>query len=296
MVRNGMRSIDVILALALCLGGSGLALAEAQAPQAEPTKESVARRLESVRTLIEKSSAAKQVEGSGTAEANQKREQARALLKQANDAYEAGDYRKANSLLDEAAKQMIGGVRGSEPAAVVEDKKRRDFDNRLESVKALEEALKRINQEKKSGAKGDEIVSKVDSRVKEAVQLRDTGQIDKGRVRLDQAYYMAKVAVQNLREGDTLVRELTFSSKEEEYKYELDRNDTHRMLITVLVEQKGSAGSSTQEQVAKAEKIRKDAEGMAGKGDYDAAIKKLDESTRELIKAIRAGGVFIPGG
>jgi hypothetical protein len=135
----------------------------------------------------------------------------------------------------------------------------------------------------------------VDAMVKEAVQLRDTGQVDKGRAKLDQAYFMAKVAVQNLREGDTLVRELKFTSKEEEYKYELDRNDTHQMLITVLVDQKGGSDAAIQERVSAAGKIRKEAEGMAGKGEYDAAIKKLDDSTRELIKAIRAAGIFIPG-
>jgi hypothetical protein len=296
MDRVGMKAIGAILALVLCVAGSDAVLAQAQqAPQAEPTKESVGRRLESVKTLIEKSSADKQVEGSGGEEANQKRDQARALLKQANDAYEAGDYRKANALLDDAAKQMIGGVRKSEPAAVVEDKKRRDFDNRLDSVKALQDALTRINKEKKSGAKGDEVVAKVDAMVKEAVQLRDAGQIEKGRAKLDQAYFMAKVAVQNLREGDTLVRELKFTSKEEEYKYELDRNDTHQMLITVLVDQKGGSDAAVQERVSAAGKIRKEAEGMAGKGEYDAAIKKLDDSTRELIKAIRAAGIFIPG-
>ena len=39
-----------------------------------------------------------------------------------------------------------------------------------------------------------------------------------------------------MRSGDTLVRSLNFASKEEEYRYEIDRNDTHQMLIKVLVE------------------------------------------------------------
>ena len=46
-----------------------------------------------------------------------------------------------------------------------------------------------------------------------------------------------------LRGGDTLVRTLTFESKEEEYAYELDRNETHEMLLRVLVEER--AGTST---------------------------------------------------
>lgn len=285
----------LMAALGLTGAGPGGTLAQVQAPHAVPTRDSVERQLQSVKTLIEKSSAARQVEGSGAAEANQKRDQARELHRQAAAAFEAGDYAKAHDLLDEAARQMIGSVRKAEPSGAIEDKKRRDFDNRLESVKALQEALKRINQEKKAGAKGDEIVAKVDTLAKEAVKLRDSGLIDKGRARLDHAYYMAKVAVQNLREGDTLVRELKFASKEEEYNYELDRNDTHSMLITVLVDQKGGSDAATRERVDAAAKIRKEAEGMARKGDFDNAIKRLDDSTRELIKAIRAAGIFIPG-
>lgn len=274
------------------------ALAQVQAPKAEPTKESVGRRLESVNTLIEKSSAAKQVDSAGDGDSAQRRERARALHKEATAAYEAGDYAKASALLDNAAKEMIGSVRKAEPGQVVADKKQRDFNNRLESVKALQDALKRVSNEKKAGAKGAEASKKVDELVKEAVSLRDSGQVEKGRVVLDQAYLTAKLAVQNLRQGDTLVRELKFESKEEEYKYELDRNDTHHMLVQVLVEGKGPGASldpMVVDRVKQAEALRKEAEAMAAKGDYEGAIKKLDDSTRELVKGIRASGIFIPG-
>jgi tetratricopeptide (TPR) repeat protein len=282
----------------LALGVEGTALAQVQAPKAEATKESVGRRLESVNTLIEKSSAAKQVDSAGNGDSSQRRERARALHKEATAAYEAGDYAKASTLLDEAAKAMIGSVRKAEPAQVVEDKKQRDFNNRLDSVKALQDALKRVSSEKKAGAKGADASKKVDELVKEAVSLRDGGQVDKGRLVLDQAYLTAKLAVQNLRQGDTLVRELKFESKEEEYKYEVDRNDTHQMLIQVLVEGKGPGASQdpmVADRVKAAEALRKEAEALAAKGDYEGAIKKLDDSTRELVKGIRASGIFIPG-
>lgn len=277
---------------------AGGASAQVQAPKAEPTKDSLGRRLESVNTLIEKSSAARQVDSAGNGDSAQRRERARALHREATAAYEAGDYPKASNLLDEAAKAMIGSVRKAEPAQVVEDKKQRDFNNRLDSVKALQDALKRVSSEKKAGAKGAQASTKVEELVKEAVSLRDAGQVEKGRVVLDQAYLTAKLAVQNLRQGDTLVRELKFESKEDEYKYELDRNDTHQMLIQVLVEGKGPGASQdpmVADRVKQAEALRKEAEALAAKGDYEGAIKKLDDSTRELVKGIRASGIFIPG-
>lgn len=277
---------------------AGGASAQVQAPKAEPTKDSLGRRLESVNTLIEKSSAARQVDSAGNGDSAQRRERARALHREATAAYEAGDYQKASTLLDNAAKEMIGSVRKAEPAQVLEDKKQRDFNNRLDSVKALQDALKRVSSEKKAGAKGAQASTKVEELVKEAVSLRDAGQVEKGRVVLDQAYLTAKLAVQNLRQGDTLVRELKFESKEDEYKYELDRNDTHQMLIQVLVEGKGPGASQdpmVADRVKQAEALRKEAEALAAKGDYEGAIKKLDDSTRELVKGIRASGIFIPG-
>jgi hypothetical protein len=272
------------------------AAAQVQAPQAKPTKESVERRLESVNTLIEKSSAAKQVDAAGGDEATRRRDRARSLHQQATKAYEAGDYAAANGLLDQAAKEMIGSVRKSGPDQVTGDKKQTDFNNRLESVKALQDALKRVSTEKQAGAQSAEAAKTVDQLVAEAVKQRDAGRIDQGRATLDQAYYTARVAVQNLRQGDTLVRELKFETKEDEYRYEVDRNDTHQMLIKVLVEGKeGTADSTIRERVKQADALRKEAEALAAKKDFEAAIKKLEDSTRELVKGIRAAGIFIPG-
>ena len=269
------------------------AAAQVQAPQAAPTKESVERRLQSVNTLIEKSSAARQVDKASGPDASAQRERARELHRQATQAYEAGDYARANSLLDAAAKEMIGGTRKADPEQVTLEKKRRDFDNRLASVKALRDALGRIQQEKKS-PKSAQLAAQVDAMTAEAVKLADGGQLDRARGKLDQAYLAAKAGIGDLREGDTLVRTLKFESKEEEYRYELDRNDTHQMLVKVLVGERAGEGNfkSGLEQAAV---LRKKAEEQAGSRDYEGAIKTLEDSTRELVKVIRGAGIYIPG-
>jgi len=269
------------------------AAAQVQAPQAVPTKESVERRLQSVNTLIEKSSAAQQVDKTSGSEASSQRDRARDLHRQATQAYEAGDYAKANTLLDQAAREMIGGTRKADPEQVTQDKKRRDFDNRLASVKALRDALGRIQQEKKS-PKSAQLAAQVDAMTGDAMKLADAGQLDRARGKLDQAYLAAKAGIGDLREGDTLVRTLKFESKEEEYRYELDRNDTHQMLVKVLMgEQTGEANVKTG--LEQAATLRRKAEQQAGNKDYEGAIKTLEDSTRELVKVIRAAGIYIPG-
>jgi len=107
-----------------------------------------------------------------------------------------------------------------------------------------------------------------------------------------------KTSLESLRGGDTLVRELHFETKEDEYLYELDRNDTHQMLVQVLFAEKMESSpmrGTAETFINKAVVLREDAESAAGKKKYEEAIELLEESTKELIRAIRSAGVYIPG-
>jgi len=89
------------------------------------------------------------------------------------------------------------------------------------------------------------------------------------------------------------------ASKEEEYHYEIDRNDTHLMLIKVLVEEKRANNPALDQQVqgfvVKAKDLRTAAETAAAKRDHAQAVKLLEDSTVELVRAIRNAGIYIPG-
>jgi hypothetical protein len=112
---------------------------------------------------------------------------------------------------------------------------------------------------------------------------------------IDRAYLTARVSIESMRRGDTLVRSLTFASKREEYAYEIDRNDTHRMLVNLVLAERRDVGPMLQPLLDKAGVLRKDAEAQAQRGDHEGAIRTLEDSTRELVKAVRAGGIYVPG-
>ena len=272
------------------------AFASALTPTA-PSRETVQQRLGAISTLIESSSGAKQVESSGNATARSKRTAARVLWRTAEAALRDGDTASASSLLDEAAKSMFEAVRQAAPEQVAALKERRDFDARMESTEALLVAQKRIVKEK--GIKtADEFIREAEELLKRANNLAASGELKPARAVLDQAYLSVKAAVRGMRSGETLVRSLTFASKEEEYHYEIDRNDTHLMLVTILLaEKRTSASVDTMVQGAldQAAKQRKAAEGLAGKRDFDSAVRALEDSTKELVRAIRGAGVYIPG-
>jgi hypothetical protein len=302
------------LVLALMLS-SGIAVAQTPAvADAEPQgsaasrlassgsqidREQLSARLESVSKLLDQSSAARQIDASGDARALTQREKAREIYKTARTAYTAGDLAKASQLLTLSTVLMFEAVRFAAPEAVTGKKLEVDFDARHESVKALLGAYKRIAAEK-SGVKGvNETVASIEKSVAEALKLATAGKYQEGRAELDRAYLVAKAGVSTMRSGDTLVRSLNFASKQEEYHYEIDRNDTHQMLIKVLVDEKRAANPQLDQQIvgflAKAKELRSAAESSAARKAFDEAVKQLEESTVELVRAIRNAGIYIPG-
>lgn len=257
------------------------------------------QRLTSVGTLIERSSASKQIDASRDPKALEGRNQARALHRKASDALQAGDVAGAAKFLDEATRQMMTAARAAAPEQVTGDKKRTDFNNRYESVKTLLAAQQRIAKEKGGGKDAAEAAKQIETLMAEASSQAQADQIDRARSTIDQAYLLAKASIGTMRRGDTLVRSLNFASKHEEYDYELDRNDTHRMLVKVLLEERRASNPALDRSVQgfldAAAKLRGDAEEQAKKGSYEVAIKTLEDSTRELVRAIRGAGVYIPG-
>lgn len=290
--RFARRVVAGIVALAACLPASLVGAQEANA------RAQVERRLGSVQTLIEGSSGAKQIETAGNPGAAQKRADAKALHEQASRAFAAGDYPATSKYLDDAARTMFEAVRLASPETVKASKDRQDFDARLASTKALLDAQRRISQEKGAGPANADVVRKVESLVARAETLAGADKLTEARGVLDQAYLASKAAVERLRSGDTLVRSLNFASKEEEYHYELDRNDTHLMLVKLLLDERrgnASVDALVQKHVDAAQGKRQIALGQAAQRQFEAAIASLEESTRELVRAIRGAGVYIPG-
>ena len=283
-----MRVTTLLLALGLYVAG-----AQAQ------DREQVERRVQSVGTLIESSSAARQIDSSGVAMAREKRDNARLVHREASATLRTGDLAAATKLLDLAARELMAGVRLAKPEQVTGEKVRRDFDARLDSAQALLTAQQRITQEKSAGREAQDAARTIEQQIAQARKLAEQGRIADARTLIDRAYLTARVSIESMRGGDTLVRTLSFTSPREEYDYEIDRNETHRMLINVLLSDRQDAAGvmppAMQAFVDKAATLRGQAEAQAQRGDHAGAIKMLEDSTRELVRAIRTGGIYIPG-
>jgi hypothetical protein len=281
-------------AAALCLC-AGAVLAQNRPP---PDREQLERKLVSTSTLIESSSGARQIESGGAPAAAAQRERARELHRQADAALRGGQLENAARLLDEASRAMFDAVRLAAPEQISGPKQRTDFDARMESTRALLDAQKRIAAEKSAGPRAAELSQRIELLMAEANELARAGRLADARRTLDQAYLAVKAAIGGMRGGETVVRSLNFATKEEEYRYEIDRNDTHRMLVQVLLKDKRDAAAvdaMVDQSLASAARLRSQAEQQAARREHEAAVKTLEDSTRELVKAIRSAGVYIPG-
>lgn len=268
--------------------------APAKRVAAPPDRAQVERRLQSVEALIESSSAARQVEASGNAAAGAQRMKARQLMRHAEDAHAAGDYRSAASLLDDAARQMFEGARMAAGERAKADNLSGGVEARIGAARALLAAQQRISAEKPA-AGGAQATRQIEQLLDQASAHTAARRFAEAQPLAQQAYFLAKASIGSMRGGDTLVRSLRFASKEEEYHYELDRNDTHRMLLDLLARKQAGEDGLGKGFVEKAAELRRRAEESAQRGDFRGAVEMLEGATRELVRAIRSAGVFIPG-
>ncbi len=285
--RARLRLVACVLAVSLVPGLS--------APLAQ---ERLDGRIDSVGRLVESSSVARRIAASGNARAQALHAEARDLQARARQAFEAGDGPAAVELLERATRVMMEGAHLASQGSAEKDA--HDFDARQASVEALREALARIGVEKEVAA-GDQAqtLAAIDEKAERARALKARGEVSEARKLLDEAYLSAKIGIERLRGGDTLVRSLTFADEREEYAYELDRNDTHRMLVDLLLGEKIGSNAGVARLVdtfmKKADELRRAAQSQAADGDFGAGVRSLEESTRSIVRAIRSAGVYIPG-
>lgn len=257
-----------------------------------------ADRLANIEKLLNQSSGAKQVIKSGNSEAQLKRREALDAYRQAQQKIASGNEQAGTDLLNQSTRLMFEAIKLSTPTSLGEGKNIDNYGQRRESVIALQDAFNRISDENHETESRGRVNDQLATLVNQADSLLQQGKNTEARVEIDKAYHLLKVSIESIRSGQTLVRSLQFDSKEEEYFYEIDRNDTHSMLISLLVDEKQKSNSMKQkivDYVAEARVLRQQAEAFASKNAHEQAIELLEQSTRQLVRAIRSAGIYIPG-
>jgi len=251
-----------------------------------------------VESLIQRSSLAATTTSTDAVASGEQEPDARYYFEQAKKAHEQGDKKKASEFLEKAKKAMFSAGKKNGGGKAHQQKLERDFQKRIESAEAMQDALIRIHKEKPRGDEGKQLEQQVADAINKAKETKKQGKLPLAKQQADAALLLAKQSVMNLRDGDTLVRSLNFATKEDEYKYEIDRNNTHKMLVQLLLADKMKnpmIKKRVDEKMEEAAGYRKKAEAAAAKKNFEDGVKLLEESTKYVIHAIRAAGIYIPG-
>ncbi len=292
-------NITVLLKIAATgLGAVALAAGKASAMMDGSPANNVSSRLVYVERLLTESSAAKKVDASGKPEAIAMKAEAQAHFDKARTLSDGGENEAAEAELREAIRLITSAARAANGDDKVSQKQTDDYGSRKGSVAALAKAHERIATEKGMDDMNRALQEQVAADLVASDELLAQGKGDEARAMLDRSYESVKASLEGLRGGDTLVRELNFETAEDEYHYELDRNDTHRMLVEVLLAEKMQASPMRKTAdgfITRAGELRQQAEEAAGKKKFEDAIRLLEDSTKEFIRAIRSAGVYIPG-
>ncbi|MFV2055292.1 MAG: hypothetical protein ACC707_02450 [Thiohalomonadales bacterium] len=259
--------------------------------------ESVAADIKFVEKLLTSSSIVEAIKTNDSTNGAEQQRQALLYLEQAKKAYKESNKALAKESIKKAKAAMFAAARQS-GAKGANEKLTQDYEERLKDILALLDAVKRIGLEKKQSSKADALDRQVRDQLVKAESQFKKSSLDEAKKTVDAAFVSVKKFIISLRDGDTLVRELNFANKEEEYKYELNRNDSHKMLVTVLLREQMSdpiIAKKVDKETDQAHKLRLQAEAKAGKGDFESAVKTLENSTQYIIRAIRAAGVYVPG-
>ncbi|MDT8384678.1 MAG: hypothetical protein RRB22_09700 [Gammaproteobacteria bacterium] len=256
-----------------------------------------------VEKLVQQSAAARQILHSDNPQAHALRDQAIAYLDEARAAEVKGDAAAVTEALDQAKAAIFMAMRLVGTKAV-NDKRQENYNKKRQSLESLLAAHQRVREEQAQTADSFslEALLNTERHIQERLQAAqahyEREQLVEAMEVLNDAYLSLKLSLTRLRDGKTLVRSLHFETKQDEYQYELRRNNTHSLLINTVLKEKRAdprLGRLMDIPLAEAEKLRAQAEQQARNGDFEAAIKTLETSTSFIIRAIRLAGVFIPG-
>lgn len=256
--------------------------------------------LDSVARLLGQSSVSKQVLNSENDAAIQHYKLAKSSYEAAVAAYRNGDVDESKALIKKAKGELFeavvyANIKGVDKA---KEKDRQNYDSKRRSVTALLDALDRVSANKGRVEQNKAVVDSATKLISKADDLYFEKQYVAGIAALNKALRDIENAISSMRTGDTLVRSLSFASPVDEYKYELERNNTHFMLLDMCLAESGKTAAEKKAglRVKKlAEEHRGKAEAYAKQNKYKEAVKQMERSTMNIFGELKKSNTFKAG-
>ncbi|UCB55892.1 MAG: hypothetical protein JSW45_05020 [Thiotrichales bacterium] len=282
-----LRSVLIALLLFAAVGGSVHAASEKPG--------SVYNKVKFLDWLVHSSPVSVRIEKSDDEEAKQQLKRAREMWEQASEHSEKEEFELAEVHISEGLKLMTKVSRKFKDQDRVKQARIDLYKQVKGHVEMFVVVFDRIADEKG----GDHIRKmldreKIDSLMATAEEQYADGDLAMANHLMRQAADMVDHALSNARHEEVLLRELSFESLEEEYAYEVQRNESYVMIIDMLQKKKTAksqaSASFVQKMIDANAKMRQQADAAAEKGDFEEGIALLEKSTDKLSRALRVSG------
>ncbi|HEY5719539.1 MAG TPA: hypothetical protein VIW02_04085 [Gammaproteobacteria bacterium] len=257
----------------------------------------VAKKLELLQRYLESPSSEKIASGDNGA-AQELLARARERGAEAMRAFEKGEMTRAGDRMNEAFRAYTEAleVQRRKGAGYAEIKQRNAA--LREEITAYRQAFDEALKEKGPAAAGLLNGARVDELLLESVELEKSGNPSGAQERLKEANNMVVAALTRIRQNETVVYTLDFRTPADEYRYEQNRHQSYAMLVEQMRQatELGEKALELARRYAEAgDKLRLQAEAEAGTGQYEQAIKTMEEANRQLVRALQMMGLSIPG-
>ncbi|RRJ85259.1 hypothetical protein D0544_09400 [Aestuariirhabdus litorea] len=248
------------------------------------------QKLQLVQSMMQGSEKIQAIEQSDNGGAKSLLSMARQTMHAAEIQLELGAYKQAAQLANETLR-LLSGATGritQKPQQVTSG----EYLALRESILAFIGSLE--NQPSTPGVQ--ERLAQVQEQLDLAQQQRASGEGLKAQETLYLAYNSLVNFISELRDKQTVVHSLNFTSPSEEYEYELRRLKSYQALLQMT----RSSGKSTasddkiSEYLKLAETKRAQALSFAESGQMEQAIDSLEGAAKEMSRALRTAGVMVP--
>ena len=244
--------------------------------------------------LVNDSPVSKRIENSDDAEAKQQLNRSQDMWQQAVEHSEKSEFELAEVHISEGLKLMTRLSRKVKDQDREKQARIKLYKQVKEHIDMFVSAFDRIAVEKgEDKVRGMLDRDKLDALMFRAGTAFDDGELAMANHLMRQAADMVDTALSDARHEDVLLHELNFESLEEEYEYEVSRNESYVVLIDLMQKKTArsqSSASYVQTMIEANTKLRQQADEHASNGQLEQGIAILEKGTDKLSRALRVSG------
>ena len=210
-------------------------------------------------------------------------------------ALDANDIKQCEMHLRQGLEAMSAASRMVKDDKRVKVARKQRYQQLHERVTSFADAYDRVVAEKSMAEVGGLLDrSQINASVKKAEALAQKGDYMTANKHLFQAANSVEAALTQARDKETLIHQLKFETPEDEYAYELQRNNSNQLLIVVVKRKEPPQGTNIkyiEKLAAENDALRQEAESLFKQGKVRPAIETLEKGTDKLTFVLRLLGV-----